>query len=261
MVDMNRFLIILKGFIVGATMLVPGVSGGSMAMILGIYDELIYDINSFLKKESMITLFLFCIGGISGIILFSYPMLYLIEHYYIYMMYFFLGCVIASVSFIKRKSEIIHYQVKDYVYISIGIIIVSLISYLPVFSLESGVFVLIIAGFVLAIALVLPGISVSYVMVLFGIYEPVMKMIQDRNIMGLLPLVIGGVLGIFLVSSFLEYMLTQYKEQTYMVIFGFVVGSLVEIFPGLPTLYQLIPCLLLFMVGFIVIRILSQMEE
>ena len=258
---MKMFLIILKGFIVGATMLVPGVSGGSMAMILGIYDELIQSINSFIKKKSMITLFLFCIGAISGIVLFSYPMLYLLDHYYIYMMYFFLGCVIASVSFIKRKSEINHLKMKDFFYISLGIVIVSLISYIPVFSLQTHMITYMIAGFFLAIALVLPGISISYVMVLIDIYESVILMIHQRDILGLLPLIIGGVIGVLGMSYLLERCLTQYKEITYMLIFGFVMGSLVEIFPGLPDLSQLLGCLVLFGSGYIIIHYLCLLEE
>lgn len=258
---MNKFILVLKGFVVGATMLVPGVSGGSMAMILGIYDELIQSITSFIKKKSMITLGLFCIGSIGGIILFSYPMLYFINHYYLYMMYFFLGCVISSISFIKKKSEITYFKMKDYIYILLGIVFVLLINSMPLLSLKDNHFVMIVAGFVLAIALVLPGISVSYVMVLFGIYEPVMHMIQSYDVMGLLPLLIGGVLGVFLLSSFLEYMLTHHKEATYMVIFGFVLGSLIEIFPGIPGLSQIGGCLLLFVAGYFAIHYLSKIEE
>ena len=258
---MKTFWIVLKGFIVGATMLVPGVSGGSMAMILGIYDELIQSVNSFIKKKSMITLFLFCIGGISGVILFSYPMLYLLEHYYMHMMYLFIGCVIASISFIKRKSGIIHFQMKHFSYISIGIVCVTLFSYLPSFAFDTHMSVYIIAGFLLAIALVLPGISVSYVMVLFGIYEPIIIMIQEWDVIGLIPIVLGGMAGVLTISHLLEYLLKEYGEITYLIIFGFVVGSIVEIFPGFPSLYQLIPCLLLFGIGFGVICFLSRMED
>lgn len=258
---MNKFILLLKGFIVGATMLVPGVSGGSMAMILGIYDELIQCITSFKKKKSMITLGLFCIGAIVGIILFSYPMLYLTNNYYKYTMYFFLGCVIASISFIKKKSEITKFKIKDYLYILLGIAFVSLITYIPLVSINTNYLIMIIAGFVLSIALVLPGISVSYVMVLFGIYEPVIHMIQNYDVLGLLPLLAGGLLGIFLLSSFLEYMLIRYKEGTYMIIFGFVLGSLIPIFPGIPELSEVIGCLILFLSGFFIIRYLCLLEE
>lgn len=257
---MKTFLIVLKGFIVGATMLVPGVSGGSMAMILGIYDELIHCVNSFVKKKSMITLFLFCMGGISGVILFSYPMLYVLEHCYIYVMFFFLGCVISSISFIKRKAEIKHFQIKDYFYMSIGVIVVTLVTYIPVTIINANIFVYILSGFMLAVALVLPGISVSYVMVILGIYENVILMIQHFDIVGLLPIIIGGIVGIFVISSLIEYLLNRYKETTYMMIFGFVLGSIVEIFPGLPQSPQILICLLLFGLGYMIIHYLSLME-
>lgn len=90
----NNFIhIILKGMCVGSTMLIPGVSGGSMAMILGIYDKLISSVSSFLKhkKESALFLGLFLLGGIVGILLFARPMEYLLKHFTITVMYFFIG--------------------------------------------------------------------------------------------------------------------------------------------------------------------------
>ena len=83
----------LKGIIIGGTMLVPGVSGGSMAMILGIYDRLITSVSSFTrrKKENLAFLIIFSLSGILGILLFASPLLRLIERYPMPMLYFFLG--------------------------------------------------------------------------------------------------------------------------------------------------------------------------
>lgn len=86
----NHILTALKGLIIGATMLVPGVSGGSMAMILGIYDRLISAVSSFMKnkKENLVFLLIFSMGGILGILLFANPLLQLIERYNMPMLYF-----------------------------------------------------------------------------------------------------------------------------------------------------------------------------
>lgn len=88
----------LKGIIIGGTMLVPGVSGGSMAMILGIYDRLITSVSSFTrrKKENLAFLIIFSLSGILGILLFASPLLRLIERYPMPMLYFFLGAVAAG---------------------------------------------------------------------------------------------------------------------------------------------------------------------
>ena len=95
-----------KGMIVGGTMLVPGVSGGSMAMILGVYDRLVSSVSSFMKhkKESLAFLSLFSLGGGLGMILFARPLLALIERYPVPALYFFLGAVAGGVPLIVRKA-------------------------------------------------------------------------------------------------------------------------------------------------------------
>ena len=87
--------VILKGICVGGTMLVPGCSGGSMAMILGVYDRLVSSVSSFMKhkKESLFFLTLFCLGGGLGMILFARPMLSLMERFEMPMLYFFIGAI------------------------------------------------------------------------------------------------------------------------------------------------------------------------
>ena len=89
----SHALLAVKGMVIGATMLVPGVSGGSMAMILGIYDRLVSSVSSFFKdvKGNFLFLALFCLGGGAGILVFARPLLYLIERFPMPMMYFFLG--------------------------------------------------------------------------------------------------------------------------------------------------------------------------
>lgn len=96
---MKHLIIALKGLFVGGTMLVPGVSGGSMAMILGIYHELIASISSFLKhkKESLLFLGVFVIGALVGMALFARPLEALIERFPMPTLYFFIGAVVGGV--------------------------------------------------------------------------------------------------------------------------------------------------------------------
>ena len=99
--------VILKGICVGGTMLVPGCSGGSMAMILGVYDRLVSSVSSFMKhkKESLFFLTLFCLGGGLGMILFARPMLSLMERFEMPMLYFFIGAIAGSVPMILKKAS------------------------------------------------------------------------------------------------------------------------------------------------------------
>ena len=99
--------VILKGICVGGTMLVPGCSGGSMAMILGVYDRLVSSVSSFMKhkKESLFFLTLFCLGGGLGMILFARPLLSLMERFEMPMLYFFIGAIAGSVPMILKKAS------------------------------------------------------------------------------------------------------------------------------------------------------------
>ena len=112
--------------IVGGTMLVPGVSGGSMAMILGIYDRLISSVSSFMKnkKENLIFLALFCLGGGLGMILFARPLLGLIERFPMPMMYFFLGAVAGGVPMIFKEARIQRVSWESLAWIALGLLAV-----------------------------------------------------------------------------------------------------------------------------------------
>ena len=173
----NNFLTALKGLIIGGTMLVPGVSGGSMAMILGIYDRLISSVSSFMKskKENLVFLVIFSLGGILGILLFANPLLQLIERYPMPMLYFFIGAVAGGIPLIVRQAGAKRLTWRIAGYVVLGLIAVSALGLLPpdLFNAENstgatGFLLLLIAGFVTAAALVLPGISVSYLLLLLA---------------------------------------------------------------------------------------------
>ena len=104
----NWLKIFLKGLCVGGTMLVPGVSGGSMAMILGIYDKLITSVSSFFacKKRNALFLLLFALGGGAGMLLFANPLLYLLERYPLVLRWFFIGAVAGSTPMMLKKAQI-----------------------------------------------------------------------------------------------------------------------------------------------------------
>lgn len=265
----KNLLTVLKGTIVGGTMLVPGVSGGSMAMILGIYDKLVSSVSSFAKhkKESFFFLALFSLGGGLGMLLFANPLLSLIERYPMPMLYFFLGAVGGGVPLIFKKAEIKNFSWKVPLYIIVGLLVIALFAILPtgVFQseMEAGFMsflLLILAGFIAAIALVLPGISVSYLLLVMELYDETMRAISEFYFPFLIPLGIGLILGIVLTTKVLESAMTKHPQPTYLIIFGFVIGSMAEVFPGIPTGSQLPISLIMLAAGFCAIRLLSWKE-
>ena len=261
----------IKGLIIGGTMMVPGVSGGSMAMILGIYDKMIASVSSFMKHkaESLKFLSLAAIGGVLGMFLFSKPLLHLIETYPMPTLYFFMGAVIGSAPMVFRKSKLNHFSIRGVCYVTAGVIMVMAIGMIPMGSAAQtsaqtgieGVLFLTMAGIIAAIALVLPGISVSYLLLVLGLYDETMKAISEAYMPYLIPLAAGLFLGVVLTTKILEKIMNDYPQPTYLVILGFVLGSLVEVFPGIPGGMDILLCLMSFAAGFLSIFLLSKKEN
>lgn len=251
-------------------MMVPGVSGGSMAMILGIYDELISSVSSFMKhrRESFIFLLTVAVGGIIGMFLISKPLLHLIETYPMPTLYFFMGAVIGSVPMIFGKSKLNKFSIRGVFYIIAGVVIVTAFSFIPmdmaaVSDNQTGfqsVTFLALAGFVAAVALILPGISVSYLLLVMGLYDETMKAISEVYMPYLIPLGVGLLLGIVLTTKLLDRAMNSFPQPTYLLILGFVLGSLTELFPGIPAGIDIFSCVVTFVAGFCSIFFLSKKE-
>ena len=266
----DLFLCGLKGLFVGGTMLVPGVSGGSMAIILGVYDRLVTSVSSFMKhkRKSAIFLGIFALGALLGMFLFAKPLLSIIEKFTLPAMYFFIGAVAGGVPMIIRKAEINKVSWRVFVYPILGFLIILLFSFLPenIFRSDNSqgwlsYLLLLISGIIAAVALVLPGISVSYMLLLMGMYDETMKAIGELYFPYLLPLGIGLIVGIILTTKLLEKAMVNHTQPTYIIILGFIVGSVVEVFPGIPMGWNIPLCIALFLAGFVIIQLLSKLES
>lgn len=268
----KKILIVLKGFIIGGTMSIPGVSGGSMAMVLGIYDELIASISTLFKnfKKNVIFLIFFCVGALVGIISFSKPLGALLEHYRVPVMFFFIGAVVGSIPMIMRKAKVTQLSWRVVVYPLIGIACVVPLAFLPGELLQQQDFSItyillqIGAGIIAAIGLVLPGISVSQMLLMLGLYEPIINAARTFDIMALislLPFFISLLVGILATTKLLESAMTKHPQATYLIVLGFLIASVGQVFPGLPTGWEIPLCIVLFAASFCAIFFLSRMEE
>ena len=256
-----------KGVCVGGTMLVPGVSGGSMAMLLGCYDRLISSVSSFTKnkKANFVYLSVFGMGGILGMMLFAGPVSALLEAYPMPMMYFFIGAVAGGIPMIYQKSGVKQMDWRLILYPLVGAAAVILLGALPAGILgggqSGGGVVLFLAGLLAAVALVLPGISVSYMFLLLGMYGRIMEAIARVQILYLLPLGGGLLLGTVLTAKILETAMSRHPMPVYLVILGFILGSLGQVFPGFQDQPQILWCALGAAAGFAAIRLLSWHEQ
>lgn len=268
---MNRDHIstVLKGLVIGGTMLVPGVSGGSMAITLGIYNRLISSLSSIRrpKKETLVFLSLFVLGAGVGMLLFANPLLTLINRYQKPTLYFFLGAVAGAIPMIYKQARVKTFSLKCAVYVMSGVLIVCVLSILPTDLIHSAAtrgvrqtLLLLAAGLVAAVALILPGISVSYFLLLMGLYDMTMQAISGLDVMFLLPLAAGLMIGILLATKLLDQAMTKYPQTAYLIILGFIIGSIAEAFPGVPMGWEWILCILTASAGFRAIAVLSNLE-
>lgn len=228
----NKWLTAVKGLAIGATMIVPGASGGTMAMILGIYDRLIGAVSSFTNniKENLLFLLTFALSAGAGLFLFSTPMSWLLEHYEFPTICFFIIVILCGIPVIGKKSGIQKISLDVVTYMVAGAVLVVSLSKIPENILNAGSFGgLLLAGVVSAAALILPGISFSHFLLVLGIYEQLLDAIKYLDLGFLIPLGVGVLAGIILLSRLLEKFMEKYTKQTYMIILGFILGSTAEI--------------------------------
>ncbi|HFQ1610293.1 TPA: DUF368 domain-containing protein [Staphylococcus aureus] len=267
-----KWINILKGFAMGTSDLVPGVSGGTIALLLGIYNQFIASISGIFSRRFWPS-FTFLIPIIIGMLLamgsLSNLFNYLLSQHHIPTMFFFGGLIIGIVPYLLKISNYkTSFTTKHYMMVIAGIAILIVITLMnngdkhagETLNLSTGLIIkYFIAGMCASSAMLLPGISGSFMLLVFGVYGTVMLAISEvvkLNFTGLpILLAVGfGVLAGFIISSkIIQYFLTHHKLMTFALIIGFVVGSLFAVFPGLPTnIVMWFVSLVVFIIGFIV---------
>ena len=253
---LKAWLVPIKGFIIGSSMTVPGVSGGTMAIILGIYDRLIASISHFGKdvKGNLWFLAKFCLGSVVGFCALASTIGWLLETFPIPVSFFFFGAIIGGVPALYRKTKEARFKVSSALYILLGVAIVLGIGMLPQGLLPAtgelnlvSLLVWLLAGLVVSLALILPGISTSHMLLVLGIYGTMSGAIDTvvawlKSLLGgpavsgvgeaitfLALLVISTLIGVILITRPLEMTMQKFPHQTYCIILGFVVGSLADI--------------------------------
>lgn len=293
-------LLTLKGMAMGAADVVPGVSGGTIAFISGIYEELITSINNInldalrvLKKDGLKaawnhvngTFFVFLLSGIGiSILSLSKLVLYLLSEHPILIWSFFFGLVIASSWLVSRSVS--KWNTGTIVSLLIGIVIAFFISSAHTVAAGASGWYIFLSGAIAICAMILPGISGSFILVLMGSYHVVLNAIHDKDLALIGLFASGCLVGILSFARLLKFLFTRFKEITVALLTGFMIGSLYKVWPwkvnvgsapvvvhtdgredwmttnvlpvnfeGEPLVWQAIVCL---MVGFLLIVILER---
>lgn len=238
-------LILLKGIGMGAADVVPGVSGGTIAFIVGIYEELIDSIKSInghslkLLFTGKIATFWKAINGnflfalVSGIAIsiFSLAKLitYLLENQPVLVWSFFFGLVLASTLFVSQ--DIKRWDWKTILSFIIGAVIAFYITIATPAETPDGLWFIFLCGAIAICAMILPGISGSFILVLLGKYYYVMEAVKNFNIVIILVFICGAAIGITSFSRLLSYLLHKFHDITIAVLAGFMLGSLNKVWP------------------------------
>lgn len=228
---MKILSLFLKGFACGTGTVIPGVSGGTVAVLTGIFEKLLSAVASLKKQffKSFMFLLPFGIGALSAILLFSRPITYFCSEFPFQTNIFFCLCSAVSLMIFFKKSIVLPLKAKDVIMIFSGILCAFLssviLSYKNIFLVKSF-FGLLFCGLLLSLALILPAISFSYMLLFFGIYEKTLKAVADFDVFFLLPLALGIASGTFFFSAILKKAIGMHRQKVYCLIFGFVVFSL-----------------------------------
>lgn len=249
---MIRYVIFaLKGIAMGAANVIPGVSGGTIALITGIFERIIHSIKSFniqalryifkgaFRQFFQHTDFFFLITVLSGIAIAIISLArllgYLFEHFPILVWAYFFGLILASVYFIALRISKWNWSVV--LFALIGLAAALFITLLKPATENDSFFYLIICGAVASCSMILPGLSGSFVLILMGNYQLVMiDAINEMNLTVLIPVVLGAAAGLILFSYVLSWVFKKFKDQTIALLTGFILGSLSILWPWKETI-------------------------
>lgn len=256
----------LCGLVIGSSMLVPGVSGGTTAIMLGIYDRLVSAVSNIFRefRKNIFFLLEVAFGGIAGVLLFSELILWLVEMWKLPMMYFFIGAIAGSIPMLMKKSQITLKSIYNIIYALIGAGMVFAVGLLPKSELTvvpsdfKGALMLILCGVIIAVALVLPGISTSHILLVLGMYEAVWSSFKNMNFYYIFLLGTGVIIGTLLTTKIIDKAMKHFPQQTFMAIVGFAAVSVFDIFPGVPLGTDIVFCTLMAAVGFTGVFFASQ---
>lgn len=241
-----------KGFWIGSTMTVPGISGGTMAMLAGCYQQLVEAVSHFFAHPGRALALLLPVGcgGVLGMWLVSGLFSETLLVYYPWeTRYAFLGVVAGSVPMVFRgKEKEGRFREKQLLWIVVGVALAVMFSLAfqrkiaGTSGMADAIWLQVVVGIALAGALVLPGISTSQVLWMTGMYEPVLRQIHAGAFARLVPMGIGTLVGIFAFAWGMERCWKKYPMQLWAVIGGFVLASCVELFPGIPPVGHIGSC-------------------
>jgi len=235
-----------KGFAIGAAGLIPGVSGGTLALVLGIYEDLVEAIRkasdpetfrallgrqwrSLVERLSWQMLVPVGLGALTAVVTISHFMEWLLETYPVQVEAFFLGLVAASMVVVARKVH--RWSIRLVAGFALGAAAALLLTDLTPAETPNTLWMLFLSGAVAKCAMVLPGISGAFVLIIFGQYQYALSAVTQRDVLGVLMILVGAVVGLVTFAQVLSWLFRRQRDLTLAVLGGLILGSLWKLWP------------------------------
>ncbi|MYL35019.1 DUF368 domain-containing protein [Pontibacillus yanchengensis] len=259
-----------RGLLMGTSDLVPGISGGTIAVVLGIYSRLIKAVDGVFSREwkKHVGFFVPLIVGIGvAILTLSKLIHWLLDVHQQPTLYFFLGLIIGVIPFLFKQAEYKqHFRKKHYGFMIMSAILISLLMFVNKgtpepwgASLTTGQFVLLFfSGWLASMAMILPGISGSFMLLLAGVYPTVIQALSEFQLVRIVIIGLGVLVGLMISSKIINHLFTHYPSYTYAIVIGLVIGSVGVLFPGVPV--SVLLSLITFIGGLIIAYLLGKIE-
>ena len=246
----EKIILFIKGVVLGVAFVIPGVSGGTLAVLMGIYEELIEAASNFYKsiadfKKYIMYLLPIGLGVVFSVAVFAKLIKFGLDKAPIITILIFLGMIIGGIPALVRNVKGTKTNLKDMTLMLVGLIIV--ISMLIFHKSNTnvvltnmsitGYITLFLVGAIAAVTMVVPGISGSFTLMLIGYYEPILNLVNNitsfknlgPNLILIFTFMLGVFIGIIFISKIIEWCLKHYKRETYYAIIGFVLSSIISV--------------------------------
>lgn len=250
------------GIIIGIGFIIPGVSGGVLATILGIYDTVLDKLNNLFKnfKNNILYLLPIVIGIIISVLLFSKLILYLLNNKLNFISYVFIGLILGCIPYLFKEIKTKTQKNISFTYFLITFIlgiILFLIEKNNILNTNNPTFlIMLVAGIFYAIGKIVPGISGAALLMLLGVYEYFLSIIANPltisfdTILIFIPFIISFIFSSIIIIKLIDYLLKQHFRNTYSAIIGFVISSILFIYPNDLSILSIIITLLSFNISY-----------
>lgn len=241
----GKLILFLKGIAMGLGDSVPGVSGGTIAVITKIYDQLVFSIRAIdLRACELLVrgqfkalwqhingtfLLILALGILSGLLISANTVLFLLENYFAPLMAFFIGMVLASSALLRHEFSLGVWQ--NLVALCLGLLLAVSIGFISPRAAELSLLYVFFSGAVAISAMILPGLSGAFILLLLGVYEFILEALLSFNLPYILVFILGCALGLLAFSRVLSWMLREHHQLSYGFITGMLLGSVSALWP------------------------------